>query len=125
MAATLRDAGFTNSYGDPDIWMRPNAKPDGFKYWEYVSTWVDDGMCISDKSDRIIEALRQTYVLNEIKGLFDEKPRYLGASVGTYDVNKSTGGAPEVYPFMSAEDYLEKVIPVVEEVVSPPTRSTL
>jgi hypothetical protein len=36
MAATLRDHGYSSCLADPDVWMRPKTKKDGFKYWYYM-----------------------------------------------------------------------------------------
>jgi hypothetical protein len=47
ISGTLRSGGFTSCYADPDIWMRPNCKPDGTKYWEYVLCYVDDILVVS------------------------------------------------------------------------------
>jgi hypothetical protein len=47
MAATLRKANFVSCKGDPDVWMRPQVKPNGDKYWEYVLCFVDDILCAS------------------------------------------------------------------------------
>ena len=35
----LYNLGFSPSKGDPDGWMRPGIKPDGFEYWEYILRW--------------------------------------------------------------------------------------
>jgi hypothetical protein len=32
MASTLRDYGYTSCKADPDVWMQPKTRPDGFKY---------------------------------------------------------------------------------------------
>jgi Reverse transcriptase (RNA-dependent DNA polymerase) len=32
MVATLRDSGYSSCKVDPDVWMRPKTKPDGFLY---------------------------------------------------------------------------------------------
>jgi hypothetical protein len=56
MAATLRDAKFKGCLADPDVWMRPNVKPDGTHYWEYVLMYVvDNRRAVSHdpQSDRI------------------------------------------------------------------------
>ena len=47
MANTLREAGYHSCYADPDVWMKKNTKPDGFKYWEYVLCYVDDVLVVS------------------------------------------------------------------------------
>jgi hypothetical protein len=47
MAETLYDLGYKPSRADPDVWIRPVVKPDGFKYYEMVLVYVDDILCIS------------------------------------------------------------------------------
>jgi hypothetical protein len=37
-AATLAELNFTSCKADPDVWMRPATKPDGFTYYEYILT---------------------------------------------------------------------------------------
>ena len=37
LADTLRDLGFTQSYADPDVWMR-----DAGDLWEFICVYVDD-----------------------------------------------------------------------------------
>jgi hypothetical protein len=48
VATTLDAMGFKlNSYADPDVWMQPAVKPDGFEYYEYyILCYVDDVLCI-------------------------------------------------------------------------------
>ena len=47
LAETLDSIGYRPSYTDPDVWMRPAIKPDGFNYWEYVLCYVDNILTIS------------------------------------------------------------------------------
>ena len=117
LAGGMRDMGFTPCLADPDTWMRAAVKPCGFKYYEYVTTWVDDGMIISNMPEKIIKVLEATYVLQGIKGLDAKDALYLGSSVGVYDVARAVGESDEeeLYPYASAEAYISKVIPVVEE----------
>jgi hypothetical protein len=44
MAATPRDANFEAwcKADDPDVWMRPETKSDGFKHWSYVLVYTDN-----------------------------------------------------------------------------------
>jgi hypothetical protein len=46
MAATLRDYGYSSCKADPDVWMRPKTKPDGFRYWSYILVYTDDILVI-------------------------------------------------------------------------------
>jgi hypothetical protein len=57
MAATLRGAGYQSCYADPDVWMKPNTKPDGFKYWEYILVYVDDVLVISHEPQKVMDYL--------------------------------------------------------------------
>jgi hypothetical protein len=36
LAEALYDTGYGPSKADPDVWIRPAVKPDGFEYYEYV-----------------------------------------------------------------------------------------
>ena len=51
LAEALYDIGYTPSVADPELWLRPAIKEDGFKYWEYVLCYVDDILAISEKPD--------------------------------------------------------------------------
>ena len=76
--------------------MKPYANVSGFKYYEYISTHVDDRMTISDYCDKIIKRLEETHALGGVKELFYENPRYLGEMVGVYDLKKILGIAGDL-----------------------------
>ena len=42
LAILLRDLGFKICLEDPDICTRKGTKPDGFNYWEYCLSYIDD-----------------------------------------------------------------------------------
>ena len=79
MAKTLRDAGFESSRADPDVWMRPATKPDGFKYYEYVLIYVDDILAVSGDPKAIMDYLESKYTLK--KDSVKEPTLYLGAKI--------------------------------------------
>ena len=79
MAATLRDAKFKSCPANPDVWMRPNVKPDGSHYWEYVLVYVDDALAISHDPKSIMDYLSSRYTLK--KGSVKEPTEYLGAEI--------------------------------------------
>jgi hypothetical protein len=35
-AETLVGLGYESTLADPDVWIRPAVKPDGFKYYEMI-----------------------------------------------------------------------------------------
>lgn len=78
------DLGWKDSKADPDVYIRPQVKPDGTKYYEYLLVYVDDIMCISHEPEVTMKAIAGLYRLKN-----DEvapPDRYLGANVGKYQL---------------------------------------
>ncbi|KAI2499334.1 Reverse transcriptase (RNA-dependent DNA polymerase) [Fragilaria crotonensis] len=48
LADTLMDMGYRPTKADPDVWIRPATKSDGFEYYELVLCYVDDILSISE-----------------------------------------------------------------------------
>ena len=70
---------------------------------------------ISYNPSSILKGIEATCVLKGIKWLFEKDVLYLGASVGAYNVSKFIGGNEEgIYPYLSDEGYIGKVMSVVE-----------
>ena len=40
--ATVLDMGFVPSIADPDVYRKPFANVNGFKYYEYLLVYVDN-----------------------------------------------------------------------------------
>jgi hypothetical protein len=81
-AEKLCDLGYSACIADHDVWMRPNTKPNGFKYYEYVLVYTDDIWGISHNPLDVLTKLDQHYVLkNDSMG---HPTQYLGAQVDTY-----------------------------------------
>ncbi len=85
------------------------VKPDGTKYYEYALCYVDDTMVISTDPDKIIEVLREHFVLKEVSNPGELRQHYLGAILGKYSFKDGLTGW-----YMSAEEYLAQAIPTVE-----------
>jgi hypothetical protein len=56
MAATLREGGFKGCKADPDVWMRPQTKPNGDQYYEYVLCYVDDLLVLSHDPKAVLSS---------------------------------------------------------------------
>jgi hypothetical protein len=118
MAATLRDAGFKSCVADPDVWMRPNAKPDGFKYWEYVLCYVDDVLVVSHEPQVVMDHLSKRYTLKA--GSVKPPSEYLGAQISQYAIpgrEKESGSGGSVWS-MSSDLYVKRAIADVETELS-------
>ena len=83
LAETLHDLGYKPSYADPDVWMRPAVKHNGFKYWEYVLCYVDDVLHISSEPEKTMNGIKAKF---KLKGDKIEPPEmYLGATMSKMD----------------------------------------
>jgi Reverse transcriptase (RNA-dependent DNA polymerase) len=79
LAGTMTDMGFVSSRADPDVWIRPNVKGNGERYYERVLIYVDDILCVSHDPKSVMEVLRKTYRLKEES--VGPPTRYLGADI--------------------------------------------
>jgi hypothetical protein len=55
--------GYKSTIADPDVFMRKAAKSNGFEYYEYMLTYVDDCLCVSDRPEDIMDVIRKIYDL--------------------------------------------------------------
>ena len=62
---TLEGLRFVPTKADPDVYRRPQTKPDGTKYYEYILVYVDDILCISHNTKPPMAALGELYRLKE------------------------------------------------------------
>jgi hypothetical protein len=77
LAETLYDLNYTPTKVDPDVWIRPAVKANGFEYYEMVLVYVGDTLCISDEPRAMMLGIQATF---ELKDDRIEKPEnYLGA----------------------------------------------
>ena len=65
LAETLDTLGYRPSYADPDVWMRPAIKENGFKYWEYVLCYVDYILSMSHRPEKTMKGIQRNF---KIKG---------------------------------------------------------
>jgi hypothetical protein len=79
LAQALRDIGFVSTIADPDVWIRPAARDDGYNYYEMLLVYVDDVLAISHEPKVLIDAIGEYY---KVKPGSDKEPDiYLGANV--------------------------------------------
>ena len=67
LAETLIDIGFKPSLADPDIWMRPAMKSNGFKYWEFILCYVDDLLCIHKDPSIALKQIQTNFKFKDDK----------------------------------------------------------
>ena len=110
LAETLHDLGYVPSKADPDVWMRPAVKSNGFTYYEYVLCYVDDVLCISDQAMNTMKGIQETFKLKDDK--IEEPDVYLGASLSK--MNNETN--KECWA-MSSDKYCAAAVANVTEVL--------
>ncbi len=81
LAETLDAMGYKPSYADPDVWMQPAVKPDGFKYYEYVLTYVDDVLSILHDPMTTMKQIQQDFKLKNNMIAESGVYLYLGATL--------------------------------------------
>jgi Reverse transcriptase (RNA-dependent DNA polymerase) len=106
-AATLTEIGFTSFKADPDVWMQLAQKSNGFKYYEYILSYVVDCLVVSQNPHIIIDTLQNEhkYCLKDV----GPPLRYLGAQIGKYKFNDDRQAW-----YMSAQQYLQQAILKIE-----------
>ena len=110
LAERLYEIGFEPSKADPDVWMRPGVKPDGFEYWEYILVYVDDVLCVSHDPLKTLQALQKFFKLKGDK--IEEPEMYLGA-----EISKMQGDNGEFWT-MSGEKYVKTAVSNLEDVLT-------
>ena len=100
LAETMNDLAYKPCKADPDVWMKPQTKPDGTKYYEYVLIYVDDVLAISHNPKIVMTSLQHLYRLKEPPA---EPTRYLGANLGKYEFQDDTKAW-----YQSSDEYLRK-----------------
>ena len=110
LADTLMDTGYQPTKADPDVWIRPAVKADGFEYYEMILCYVDDILCISDDPKKSLLALTAVFKLKDDK--IEPPEMYLGAQL-----NKMFIDGNECWT-MSAEKYVNASVKNIEETLA-------
>ena len=103
----LHDLGYSSSLADPDVYLRPAVAPNGFKYYEYVMTYVDDVLCISKNPKATIEGIKQRFALKGDRA--GEPDEFLGAGLTKMVTANGTGCWAQ-----SSDKYLAEAVKSVD-----------
>ena len=106
LADRLYEIGYKPTRGDPDVWIRPAVKSDGFEYYEMVLVYVDDIFAISHLPTKTLEQIQE-----EFKFKNDEiapPDMYLGSKLEYQQFNGAKCWT------MSSEKYVNAAIENVE-----------
>jgi hypothetical protein len=108
LTETLRAMDFVPSMADPDVWMRPAAKPNGFAYYEYLLVYVDDVLILSHDPKPILTCIEKFYRLKEPA---TDPKTYLGAFIKVWAVE---GDSRRIWS-MSSSHYIKEALNNLEK----------
>jgi hypothetical protein len=106
LAETLYDLSYLPSKADPDVWIRPAIKENGFEYYEMTLVYVDDIMCISYDPKATMLGIQATFKLKDDK--IERPENYLGAQIMQKVIDDRECWA------MTSEQYVKAAIANVE-----------
>ena len=98
LTRTLYDIGYTPSKADPDVWIRPEVKPDGFEYYKMILCYVDDVISILHDTIKTMKGIQHKFKLKDDK--IAEPENYLGTGLSnmvTANGRKCWSMSPEKY----------------------------
>jgi Reverse transcriptase (RNA-dependent DNA polymerase) len=117
LAETIRKMGFVACLADGDVWLRPNAKPGGDSYYEYVLVYVDDILAISHDPQAIMDNLSKHYTLKP--GSVRAPKEYLGSDISRYNVVNGPDDTSVLQCWsMSARTYIKRAVTEVKRVLA-------
>ena len=108
LAETLYDLGYVPTKADPDVWIRPAVKANGFKYYELVLCYVDDVLSVSHDPMKTMQGIKGTFKLKDDK--IEEPTDYLGAGLSKMTMDDGTDCWT-----MSSEKYVKAAVANVED----------
>jgi hypothetical protein len=104
------DLGYAPTVADPDVYLKPETKPDGTKYYSYLIVYVDDILCIHDQPKRIMDKIGSLF---NLKNTVEEPKLYLGADIRKWDHQTSDGTTNSCWA-IGSESYVREAVKVAE-----------
>ena len=81
-------------WGDGDVYIKPQPKPNGDRYYEMLLVYGDDILIISHHTKPIINGIASQFCLKEDR--LHAPNQYLGATIKIYtDDDHSVGPCPQ------------------------------
>jgi hypothetical protein len=110
LVQNLMDMGYRSTIADPDVFIRKASKPNGFEYFEFLLTYVDDCLCISARPEDTMEVIGKIY---DLKDTVKPPERYLGANIKKWQLPDGR----EVWS-MSGKDYVKNAVKICKDLLA-------
>ena len=89
LRSCMQFLNFTSCPADPDVWMRPAIKSDGFKCYDYVLLNLDDALVASENAESILR--------NELGRYFELKEESIPPQIITWEAKSGQSNLKLVY----------------------------
>ena len=108
LAQVIYDMEYRPSKADPDVYLKPAIKPNGFRYYEMLLVYSDDVLSISHQPLEAINGIKSVFKLKGDKATVPEM--HLGGGIS--EVENSNGTKCWT---MSSEKYVKAAVSNIEE----------
>ena len=103
---------FTSSLADPDVWYKPNTKPNGDKYYTYILVYTDDVIIIDTDPSRYMDQLKESYPVRP--DTIGPPTEYLGSDISQIEFTNSSGSTTKCWA-MGSNSYVKEAVNNVKE----------
>ncbi|KAI2495111.1 Reverse transcriptase (RNA-dependent DNA polymerase) [Fragilaria crotonensis] len=109
LADCMRHLGWTSCIADPDVWLKPEIRPeDGYKYYAYCLLYVDDILVIHHDAIRSLNEIDHFFKTKE--GSIRDPEFYLGAKLRMVTLPNGVNAWS-----MSSSKYIQAAVANVKE----------
>ena len=109
LANEIRNMGFINTKGDPDVYRRKASRPSGETYYEYLIVYVDDIICVSHQPQKWMDILAATYRLRDV----GVPKKFLGSNIIKWKYTDHSGLTRDCWA-LGSETYVKEACTVAE-----------
>ena len=109
LASEIRNVGFTNTKGDPDVYRRKASKASGEAYYEYMIVYVDDIICVSHEPEKWMKLLSNIYRLRDV-GI---PSKFLGSNIREWKYSDTEGHVKTCWA-LGSETYVKEACTIAE-----------
>ena len=104
------ELGYEPTVADPDVYRKPEVKPDGTKYYSYFIVYVDDILCVHHNPKPIMDKLNTLF---RLKDGVEQPSLYLGTDLRLREYTNDDGTVSKCWA-MGSQSYLKEALKVAE-----------
>ena len=102
---------FLPTKADPDVWRKPEVKPNGERYYAYLIVYVDDVLCIHHDPKSVMDIIGGDFRLKN--GVDNNPSNYLGADIRSWKYINEDEEESDCWA-MGSKNYVKEAIRICE-----------